>query len=414
MRALRLMAILVAGACADSTGPRDQANERIAIVNNPAVLAARVTYLDDTIAIDSTSIGYPTPAPSPVAAGIAPSPKAAQAPFVLRLRAEVAPPVVGGQTLQATSVAIVGELAVVSYSMVGNPYLGAIDVIDITNKNNPILRSSASFLNTDVFAVAIAGSSVYVAAATDDTAFAAPALFEVMQLQGYSLVLSGNQRMELSSFVATSVAASGTRAYATSGDNGGLFVIDAATFTAIDTMLLDDARWVAVGGGKIVVLQGTPGRLAVFDEATLAPAGPFSFPGADVPESKSTVEIAGGKAFIAAGTGGVQVLSATTGNILGSVPRPSPDSLGLDSAVVVTNAVAVDQDRLFISNGEAGVYAVQGSQVFSASGSEVLPTLTMLGRLQFGSLQSVNHVAMRSNNLIVAAGLGGLKIVQVQ
>lgn len=414
MKPYRLAGILLLAACADSTGPPDQANDRIAIVNNPATLAARVTYFDDTIAIDSTSVGYPSPAPVSAAAGISLAPRAAQAPFVLRLRAEVAPPVVGGQTLQATSVAIVGELAVVSYSMVGNPYLGAIDVIDITNKNNPILRSTASFLNTDVFAVAIAGSSIYVAEATDDTAFATTAVFEAMQLQGSYLVLSGNQRLELSSFVATSVAASGTRAYATSGDNGGLFVIDPATFTVIDTMLLDDARWVTVGDGKIVVLQGTPGRIAVFNETTLAPAGTFSFPGADVPDSKSTVEIAGGKAFIAAGTGGVQVLSATTGSILGSVPRPNPDSLGLDSAVVVTNAVAVDQDRLFISNGEAGVYAAQGSQAFSATGSEVLPAITMLGRLQFGSLQSVNHVAMRSNNLIVAAGLGGLKIVQVQ
>jgi hypothetical protein len=40
----------------------------------------------------------------------------------------------------------------------------------------------------------------------------------------------------------------------------------------------------------------------------------------------------------------------------------------------------------------------------------------MRGKLRFGNLQSVNHVAYVSGNpgiLIVAAGLGGLKILQV-
>jgi len=37
----------------------------------------------------------------------------------------------------------------------------------------------------------------------------------------------------------------------------------------------------------------------------------------------------------------------------------------------------------------------------------------MRGKLRFGNLQSVNHVALQSGLLIVTAGLGGLKIVQV-
>ena len=68
---------------------------------------------------------------------------------------------------------------------------------------------------------------------------------------------------------------------------------------------------------------------------------------------------------------------------------------------------------MFISNGEAGVYLAQGSQIFSSTGSETLQTITMRGRLRFGNLQSVNHVALQSGILIIAAGLGGLKIVQV-
>lgn len=412
------MLVLLYTSCGEPTGPGDQANGHISIVNNAATLAARVTYYDATIPIDTAGVGYSAAAPGPAFASSSSASRvssAAAATFQLKLKAEVASPVIGSDTLQATSVSIVGNLAVVSYNTVGNPYLGGVDVIDISNQNHPVLMSFARFTNTDVSAVSTSGQNVYVAEATGDTGFQAPAVFEIMQLQGNQLVLNGNRRMGLTSFAGTSTAASGSRAYATSGDAGALFVIDPATFSLITSVNLSDARWVAVGGGKVVVVQGTPGRLSVFNESDMTPlaGSPFSFTGANVPQSKSTVQVVGGKAFIAAGTGGVQVLSASTGFLVASVPRPNPDSLGLDSSVVVTNAVAVDEDLLFISNGEAGVYLAQGGAFFSTTGSEVAQPITMVGRLRFGNLQSVNHVAYQGRYLIIAAGRGGLKIVQV-
>ena len=399
--------------CSDATGPGNQANDRITIVNNPGTLAARVTYYNDSIPIDTSSIGSPS-APAPFgSAPVSRSPASSMASYQLKLRAEIAPPTVSGQTLQATSVSIVGNLAIVSYNTVGNPYLGGVDVIDITNQQHPTLVSQALFQNTDVSAVTASGSNVYVAEATGDTGFASPAVFEVMQLQGNQLVLAGNRRRALSSFVATSSAASGTKAYATSGDAGGLFVLNPTTLAVTDSIALHDARWVAVGGGKVVVVQGTPGTIAVYNESNMSPVGTWSFPGASIAQSKSQAVIVGGKAFVAAGDSGVQVLSASTGKIVGYVARPNPDSLGLSPSVVVTNAVAVDQDLMFISNGEAGVYLAQGSQDFSTTSSETNQTITMQGRLRFSTLQSVNHVAYQSKYLIIAAGLGGLKIVQV-
>lgn len=411
-----LVALLVLVACTDSTGPGNQANDRITITNDAGTLAARVTYGDDSVPLDSVGVGYP--APPHLSASIGGSPKASQASFNLSLKAQIASPSINGQTLQATSVAIVGNLAVVSYNMVGNPYLGGVDVIDITNKNQPVLKSEALFQNTDVSAVTTSGSSVYLAEATGDTGFAYPAVAEVLGLSGNQLVLSGNRRTGLSSFVATSVA-TGTRVYATSGDNGSLFMLDPSTLAVTSSIPLSNARWVAVGGGKVAVVQGVPGKLAVYNESNMSLVGSWSFAGADIPESKSHALLLGGKAFIAAGDSGVQVLSASTGTKVGSVPRPNPDSLGLSPSVVVTNAVAIDQDLMFISNGEAGVYLAQGSQVFSSTGSEVQQTITMRGKLRFGNLQSVNHVAYSAGSngnpgvLIIAAGLGGVKIVQV-
>ena len=415
--ALICVVALVHVSCSDSTGPGDQSNARISITNNAGVLAARVTYMNDSIPVDSAGVGYPS-APAPLAsASISRSSAASQAGLNLSLKAEVAPPSIGGQALQATSVSIVGNLAVVSYNMVGNPYLGGVDVIDITNRNQPVLRSEALFQNTDVSAVTTSGVNVYLAEATGDTGFASPAVFEVVKLVGNQLVLTGNTRAGLSSFAATSVAF-GTRVYATSGDAGSLFMLNPATFAVTSSIPLTDARWVAVGGGQVAVVQGVPGRLAVYNESNMSLVGSWPFKGADIAQSKSQAELVGGKAFIAAGDSGVQVLNSSTGAFLGQVPRPNPDSVGLSPSVVVTNAVAIDQDLMFISNGEAGVYLAQGSQVFSTSGTGA-QTITMRGKLRFGNLQSVNHVAYSAGGpgnpgiLIIAAGLGGLKIVQV-
>ena len=411
------MVVVLHTSCSDPSGPGNQSNDRITIVNDAPTLAARVTYRNDSIPLDTVGVGYAATAPlgsTPMNRGAA----ASQASFSLSLKAEVTPPSIAGQALQATSVTIVGNLAVVSYNMVGNPYLGAVDVIDITNKNQPVLRSEALFQNTDVSAVTTSGTNVYLAEATGDTGFTAPAVFEVVHLVGNQLVLAGNKRVGLTSFAGTSVA-SGTRVYATSGDGGSLFMIDPVLFTVTSSIPLHDARWVAVGGGKVAVVQGTPGTLSVYNESNMSVVGSWAFAGANVAQSKSQGVIVGGKAFIAAGDSGVQVLSASTGTRVGAVPRPNPDSLGLSPSVVVTNSVAIDQDLLFISNGEAGVYLAQGSQAFSASGPEAAQTITMRGKLRFGNLQSVNHVAYSAGGpgnpglLIVAAGLGGLKIVQV-
>jgi hypothetical protein len=167
----------------------------------------------------------------------------------------------------------------------------------------------------------------------------------------------------------------------------------------------------------VVVAQGTPGTLSVFAEGEF-PGGSlnllntFTFPGADIAESKSTVEIHGGKAFVAAGPSGVQIVCLDNGQVVGSVPRPDPASLGLDPAVVVTNAVSVDGDVMFISNGEAGVYVARGDEDFGSSGCGQ-QNITMLGHVRFDDLQSANHVDFKTKWLVVAAGLGGVKVVRV-
>src|SRR2546422_8017447 len=100
------------------------------IVNDAGTLGTQVTYFNDSIPVDATGVGYPS-APAPGMSASLVSLAGSGGSLNLKLKAEVAPPTVGGQVLQATSVSMVGNLAVVSYNMIGNPYLGAVDVIDI-------------------------------------------------------------------------------------------------------------------------------------------------------------------------------------------------------------------------------------------------------------------------------------------
>ena len=385
--------------------PGNQANDHISITNDEAAIGWRQVDTNVDVPVDDTGVGY--------ASEMGDARPAASPSFSLRLTAEILPPTLDGKVLQATSIAMSNNKAVVGYNMRGAEYLGGIDVFLISNEKKVELKSEALFNNADVNSVTYNDTHVYAAQACGDGALPYPAAFEVLGLQGVNLVLDGNSRAPLTSYAGTSAVFRGSRVYATSGDNGALSVFDPDTLALDDSFDLPDARWVDVNDGKVVVAQGTPGRLSVFDEATMTLESEFSFNGATIPESKSTVQVIGGKAIIAAGDNGVQVVSLSTGNVLGHVPLPDPADLGLSPDVVVTNAVSAEGDLLFISNGEAGVYVAQADTPFDQDWGETLHVIPVLGKLRFGTLQSVNHVAYKDGLLIVASGLGGLKVVRL-
>ena len=393
--------------------PPNQSNDRISITNDESSLEARIKRTRQEVPIDPVSTAT---ASTESGHGVLLSllPVLTQDPNVtLTLVAEVTPPTADGQTVQATSVAIKGDFAYVSYNVRGEPFLGAIDVFDIDDPENPSLISEAIFLDSDVHSLTFQSNKVYAVQGTGAGSFDTPAVFEVISTSNGRLILEGNTRVALPSFAGTSIAVSGSRIYVTSGNSGGLYVYDKNSFDQEDQTSLSDARWVDIQGNRVVVVQGgiPNGQLSVFDKNSLALLNTFSFTGSNVPESKSTVQVLGGKAFIAAGTGGVQILSINTGTVVGTVPLPT--DTGLNSAVVVTNAVSADGDLLFISNGEAGVYLSQGAEDFDDTGGEASQDITLLGKLRFDDLQSVNHVAYEDDTLFVAPGLGGLKIVKV-
>jgi hypothetical protein len=415
-----LAATVVSVGCYDQIlVPADDADERITLTNDEFLLDQRASYVDEVVGIDTIA-----DAAFSFASGAAALLGNKKPSVELTLTAEVLSPTVNGQVVQATSIWDTGKSkAVVSYNVQGGSRVGAVDYFDRLGdkKKDPRLKSSVTFNDSDVSAVTVDNNFAYAAEATDAVGFPFPAVLERIRIKKKKFTLEDNLRVPLTSFAATSVASTGSVIYATSGDGGGVFALDASDLSTLAEYALDDARWVTVDdkNQRVVVAQGTPGRISVFTEGnfaggTLNLINTFPFPGANTAQSKSTVEVVGDLAFIAAGSEGVQVVCLDTGAIVGSIPRPNPADLGLSPSVVVSNAVTVDKDVMFISNGEAGVYVVLSGEDFKDIKCDDGLDITVLGSLKFDDLQSVNHVVYRGDYLFIAAGIGGLKVVKVK
>jgi hypothetical protein len=143
--------------------------------------------------------------------------------FPLVLVAEVAPPVYNGKTLRATHVAVEGNYAYVSYNTEGETYLGAIEVLNITNPNAPQLVMQAILPDTDVSSVRYDNGKLYIAGAKNIYASGAstPAFVGSMTLSG-GMLTNVLQQTVLAGKVATDVTSGSSKYYAVSGATGVL------------------------------------------------------------------------------------------------------------------------------------------------------------------------------------------------
>lgn len=380
-------------------GVADQTDGRITVTNDEAKLNTRVTTKNDTIVVDTV--------------GLRKSSKV-QA-FSMTLIAEISPPVVGGQTLQATSVSLNNKFAYISYNLQGNTYAGGVDVVQLKGGKNATIVSNAYFNDTKVSSVCYdpTTTNIYLAEASGNPSYAYPATVELMKTQGNKLSLAGNLRTVLTSFVTTSVTVVNNSVYATTGNTGKVYILSTDSLKVNPLSFpLPDARWVDFDPTTftLAAVQGG-GQMYVFSLASFILGKTYTFTGTSIPESKSTVQVIGGKALIAAGDGGVVLMNIATGKVVGSIPRAIVT--GLDPSLSVTNAADGAGQYIYISNGEAGVYIAQSSQTLEDRTGDTPITLTLLGRLQFATKQSVNHVAFDGSTLVIASGLGGVKVVSV-
>lgn len=386
-------------ACSQNTHPHNAP----VLENNSVALASRVTYSNTVIELEAPA------AYNKAATGIDPG-------LQLTLVAAVMPPSYLGSTLQANEVVIKGNKVYVGYNVKGETFLGAVDVFDISDKVNPTLISSVILPGVDVNGIAVRDNDLYIAAAGNDESLTTPAMLGVMRLQG-GLLSSAITRVQLPSYAGTDVDIVGNNLFVTSGSAGGAVkVLNTRDSSTIAIHLADDVRGIDADATTIATVSGkdsstaNSATLTIFDKDSGAVQNSFPLAGATIPVSKSTVEVKNGKAILALGDGGTQIVCLASGAVLETIEQPL--ITGLDASLTVTNAASAYKNALFMASGEAGVYVALSDSNFATPGCDV-QNLRVVGKLVLGDLISANHIAYRNDMLFVASGLGGLQVITV-
>lgn len=331
--------------------------------------------------------------------------------YVFVLRAEVNPPVYQNHTLRASHVHIkstgsAANRAFVAYNTEGEDYLGGIDIFDISNIKTPVLISQIIVDGADFSAVTFHENKIYLAGASrsyEEDNLQSPAIVEIITLEN-DQVAASSTILDITGFTATDVKIHDHKLYVVSGTNGGLSIYSLDSLELLEVKNMDDARSIAFdqdapSSDKFVVMQGTPARVTTFSTADASLLKSFTVGGADTPEAKSMVAMKNNLIYVPAGKAGLKIIHANTGECTTTVPLPSLEDV--DPEFLVTNGVSINEEKVLIANGAAGLYiASQQEEDFS-----------ILGNVHFKT--STNYVESKGNVIFVANGTGGLKILEI-
>lgn len=325
----------------------------------------------------------------------------------LTLVGEVAAPSVNKITLGATGVVIRGDHAFVSYNARGATYSGAVQHIQLNDFTDPKVESQLLFTTRDINDVSVCGTRMYLAIASNSGASVG-----YIDLDGGKAIKSATLvETALEGYAANSVRCSSSTVIVTHGDNAGVSILDKdLTSSSRIYLALADARsvdfWQSANYAVLAgAAGGSGGSVWRVKKGTLDSS--IAVGGATIAESKSRIEVVSDIAIAALNDGGVKIVNLSTGKSIAEVAAPVVS--GFATSATVSNSASVYKDRLFIANGEAGVYM----GVLDAAIDSNPTAVTIAGQLNFGDAISANDVRYRNNKLFVAAGTGGFKIVKV-
>jgi len=331
--------------------------------------------------------------------------------FAFRLKAEVPPPVHDGRTLMATHVFIDNdnEFAFVSYNIKGDEFGGALEIFDVRNIENPQILSQAIFPESDINSVHYEDGKVYLVGATsnvDELGFNDPASFMVLNVNPNMQILSLDTIVDVPSFSANGIYVSENAIYITSGDAGGLTILN-KDYSLVRKESIPDARSVTSISDFVYVLSGQPGTIWVYNKTTSQFINSFQVGGANTPHSKSEISAANKYLFAALNEEGMRMINLQNnpGTIRQHIPKPETPVGDID-ANHVTNSVSFNHPLLFMGNGVSGVAV---GELISEQNDQIV----LRGRMVFDDKTSTNFVQSSGNVVFVASGLGGLKILSI-
>lgn len=397
---------IIVSSCSDNNDDNQQTDQKktiqegISINNNPADLSSRVKTMNNLVLINNLPAGTTKEGTTGIEIDLTKN-------YAFKLKAEVKAPKVNGDTVQATHVKIIDNMAFVSYNTKGSKYSGGVELFDISDQDNPVLQAQALFPDVDVSAVDYYDGVIYLVGAVDPESagyvLASPAVLISLELSNSKKIMAVSGLVDLPSYVATDVEIDENYIYATSGSDGKLSILKRSDYSLVTGIDINDARSLSSNAENIYVLNATNEKIQSFKKADFTELEAIEVQGPITDESKTEIDVTDNYILAALNVSGLDIRNLD-GTLKERFNRPETPEGGLDEDYV-TNSVCLNEELLLIGNGGAGVYV--GAMI-----PENDNNVTLLGSMDFGS--SVNFVESRGNYIFVAAGTGGLKIITIE
>jgi hypothetical protein len=308
----------------------------------------------------------------------------------------------GGNSLTASHVDVSGVYAYVSYNTAEAGYVGGIDVINVSDPNNPRVTARLYYVNADINAIKYDNGYIYIAGGVDsEKSVRATANSFVAKLQ------TANGRINLDAGIlygfqegynATDIAVTSNEVLVTSGREGFVSIYNKADLTPTNEAPFMDLRSVAVRDNRIAVLDASQG-ISILD-GNLNSIRDIPIDSDFGYNTKRTLDFSGENIVVAEGANGAGVYNSNTGSFVEYIPILfNPDNV--DAADVVTNAVATNQEVLLMANGGAGLCLSEEQQ----------NSTSLVGIIQLEG--SINYVASKDDYIFAASGKEGLQIIKL-
>lgn len=331
----------------------------------------------------------------------------------------VSPIEVDGEIVQANDIKIDGNKAYIAYNYAGDEFRGAVQIINITDKSNPVIIKEIQFKDIDINCIYVKGNTMlYGGQANPDKYTEGRSVVGYIDLSNLDNLteeeLLNGMHFYNRSYAVTSIARRGENYYIGVGAAEGGVIITDLLLKEISTagfISIEDVRDIEEYDSGVVLLAGTTdvvnGSAKVAKILDKEVKNEIAIDSLKSQETKATIEVWKGTiALLGLSEGGMAAVNLLNDEIYFNIANP-------DSSVKhVTNSVTGDGALIFTANGEYGfrVLDVDETKINTdfATVAGYYPYEGLTDRE--GNNYSANHIVYKSGYLFVASGVGGVNI----
>lgn len=322
--------------------------------------------------------------------------------------AQIDEPQINGSNLTTSSITINKDLLAVSYMSLEDEYSGGVDIFSIKEKSKPKLVESFLTPNHDIVSLQFYKSELFIVGGRSDyTTY--PAFLGVLKHEKGKIKGDFAQR-ELESYMGTDIFVKKGRIYASSGDRGGIQILDRTTRDTLHAHYFEDARSVIEEGNYYYLLTGQPGQIHKFDKKTEQHLETFAIGGISTPEDKTIFQMApkSNKLLIAKSDQGFAIACKDSLKVVANVESFSGENL--DYSPNYSLNLSTMGQYLFSASGGNGVQVYDLGKKWYKKCSDL--DVKKIGRIYFKDQSSVTHIAIIKNYIFVATAEKGLRIIK--